>query len=343
ISSNLILFSFHLEGKDFVDVIEYLMDPRNKEKLQRLLSDEAWKRFVTGAKLSRDEADALYADLSELKTLMALEDKDMPSAHQLHRESFMKEFPQVKQDLEERIRKLYALADEVDKVHRDCTISKVAASSAGAVSGILTIAGLALAPVTAGATLVLSATGLGLGAAAAVTGVTASIVEASKNASAKAEASRLLSTGSDTEKMVEEVLRCSTPKIASLAPKCFQSLQDIVKNARAFKLAKANPRLAAKAMRFLRMGTVSARSSKQVQKAFGGTALAMSKEARVFGAATAGIFLLMDVIQLVKESVHLHEGAKAQSAEELRQQAQELERKLEELTRIHTSLQEDLT
>ncbi|XP_070264063.1 apolipoprotein L3-like [Myotis yumanensis] len=331
------------EGKDFVDVVEYLMDPRNKEKLQRLLSDEAWKRFVTGAKLSRDEADSLYADLSELKTLMAVEDKDMPSADQLHRESFMKEFPQVKQDLEECIQKLYALADEVDKVHRDCTISKVAASSAGAVSGILTIAGLALAPVTAGATLVLSATGLGLGAAAAVTGVTASIVEASKNASAKAEASRLLSTGSDTEKMVEEVLRCSTPKIASLAPKCFQSLQVIVKNARAFKLAKANPRLAAKATRFLRTGTVSVRSGKQVQKAFGGTALAMSKEARVFGAATAGLFLLMDVIQLVKESVHLHEGAKAQSAEELRQQAQELERKLEELTRIHTSLQEDLT
>lgn len=331
------------EGKDFVDVIEYLMDPRNKEKLQHLLSDEAWERFVAAAKLSRDEADALYADLRQLETLMAEEDKDMPSAEQLQRESFMKEFPQVKQDLEERIRKLYALADEVDKVHRDCTITQVAASSTGAVSGILTIIGLSLVPVTLGVSLVLSATGIGLGAAAAVTGVTASIVEESKNKSAKAEASRLLSTGSDTEKVVEEVLRCSTPKIASLAPKCFQSLQGIVKNARAFKLAKANPRLAAKAARFLRTGTVSARNGKQLEKAFGGTALAMSKEARVFGAATAGIFLLMDVIQLVKESMHLHEGAKAQSAEELRQQAQELERRLEELTRIHTSLQEDPT
>ncbi|KAK1341563.1 hypothetical protein QTO34_017978 [Cnephaeus nilssonii] len=148
--SNLIVFSFHPEGKDFVDVLEYLMDPRNKEKLQHLLSDESWERFVAGATLSRDKADALYADLSQLEALMAVEDKDMPSADQLHGESFMKEFPQVKQDLEDRITKLYALADEVDKVHRDCAITKVTATTTGVVSGILTIAGLSLAPVTAG-------------------------------------------------------------------------------------------------------------------------------------------------------------------------------------------------
>ncbi|XP_059536857.1 apolipoprotein L2-like [Myotis daubentonii] len=329
------------EGKDFVDAIEYLMDPKDKEKLHCLLSDESWEKFVAAANVSRDEADALYADLHQLEALMAEEDEDMPSAEQLHGESFMKEFPQVKQDLEERIRKLYALADEVDEVHRDCTITQVAASSAGAVSGILTIIGLSLAPVTAGVSLVLSATGIGLGAAAAVTGVTASIVEASKDASTKAKASRLLSTGSDTEKLVGEVLSRSTPKIVSLASRCIQSLQGIVKNARAFKLAKANPRLAVKAMRFLRTGAVSARSGKQVQKAFGGTALALSKGARVLGAATAGVFLLMDVVDLVKESIHLHEGAKAESAEELRQQAQELERRMEELTCIHESLQEE--
>ncbi|XP_054574615.1 apolipoprotein L2-like [Eptesicus fuscus] len=271
---------------------------------------------------------------------MAVGDKDMPSADELHGESFMKAFPQVKQDLEDRIRKLYALADAVDKVHKDCTISKVVASSTGVLSGILTIVGLSLAPVTAGASLVLSATGVGLGAAAAVTGVTAGIMEYSKDASAKAKASRLLSNGSDTEKVVVKVLRRSTPKIASLAQRCIQSLLGIVKNARAFELATSNPLLAAKTSRFLRTGAVSARSGKQLQKAFGGTALAMNKGARVFGAATAGVFLLMDVIQLVKESKHLHEGAKAESAEELRQQAQELERRLGELTRIHESLQE---
>ena len=49
----------------------------------------------------------------------------------------------------------------------------------------------------------------------------------------------------------------------------------------------------------------------------------------------------MDVGFLVKESMHLHDGAKAVAAETLRQRAWELERKLEELTQIYESLQED--
>ena len=49
----------------------------------------------------------------------------------------------------------------------------------------------------------------------------------------------------------------------------------------------------------------------------------------------------MDVGFLVKESMHLHDGAKAASAENLQQRARELERKREELTQIYESLQED--
>lgn len=50
----------------------------------------------------------------------------------------------------------------------------------------------------------------------------------------------------------------------------------------------------------------------------------------------------MDVGFLVKDSKHLHDGAKAASAENLWQRARELERKLEELTQIYERLQEDL-
>lgn len=39
--------------------------------------------------------------------------------------------------------------------------------------------------------------------------------------------------------------------------------------------------------------------------------------------------------------MHLHDGAKAASAETLRQQARKLERKLEELTQIYRRLQEE--
>lgn len=57
--------------------------------------------------------------------------------------------------------------------------------------------------------------------------------------------------------------------------------------------------------------------------------------------AIAGVLLLVDVGFLVKESKHLHDGAKTVAADSFRQRAWELERKLEELTQIYESLQED--
>ncbi|XP_045688522.1 apolipoprotein L3-like, partial [Phyllostomus hastatus] len=327
------------ESEGFLPAIGFLEDPMDIENLQHMLSGEAWERFVAAAKLPREEADALYEDLNLLKELMAMKDKDKPSQDQLFREMVLKEFPQVEQELEERIGKLHALADSVDEVHRDCTISNVVASSTGAVSGILTIAGLSLAPVTAGASLVLAATGAGLGAAAAITSVSTSIVEISKNKSAKAKASHLLSDAINNNELVIECLRHSAPRIASLS-KCIESVQKIVKNVRAFKVAKARPLLAAQAKDFMTAGNISIRSSRRVQKAFGGTALAMTKGARVFGLVTASAFLLADVYTIVKDSIHLHEGPKTELAEQLREQAQGLERMLKGIKGIHKILQD---
>ncbi|XP_035872952.1 apolipoprotein L2-like [Phyllostomus discolor] len=292
-----------------------------------------------GLRHYRGEADALYEDLNLLKGLMAVKDKDKPSQDELFREMVLKEFPQVEQELEERIRKLYELADSVDKVHRRCTISNVVSSSTGIVSGILTIAGLSLAPLTAGASLVFAATGAGLGVASAVTSVSTSIVEISKNESAKATASHLVSDAMGNDDMVIECLRHSAPRIASLS-KCIQSVQKIVKNVRAFKVAKARPLLAVKAKDFMTAGSMSIRSSRRVQKAFGGSTLAMTKGAKVFGLVTASAFLLVDVYTVVKESVHLYEGPKAELAEQLREQAQALERRLKGLRGFHKILQD---
>ncbi|KAM7317264.1 hypothetical protein ACRRTK_023566 [Alexandromys fortis] len=260
---------------------------------------------------------------------------------------FLEVYPRVKRELEESIRKLHALADKIDKVHRDCTITQVVASSTGAASGVMTILGLALAPVTAGVSLGLSATGLGLGAAAAVTSVSTTIVEAVSTASVEAEASELLPRSNDTEnnikstdtkKDIKEVLENNTPKLFSVFMNSSRNLEGMRKNIDAIKLTKASPRLTNTAKRLMTTGKVSARSTRQVEKAFGGTALAMTKGARIMGAATAGLTLVLDVVSLIEDSKHLHEGAKAESAEKLRQKAQELEQKLEELIRVHDIL-----
>ncbi|XP_029061815.1 apolipoprotein L3 [Monodon monoceros] len=185
---------------------------------------------------------------------------------------------------------------------------------------------------TAGASLALSATGLGLGAVVAVTSVPTSIVEHASTLSAKTEVSRLVSTG------FLEALKIS-PRTVSTTKKSTEAVQHIEMNTRAMETVKSNPALAADANVFITSGVIPVQSSQQEEVTFKGTALAMTKGARIVGAGTAGVSLLMEAAFLVKQAKHLHEGAKTESAERLRQQARELEKKLEVLTRIYERLQ----
>ncbi|XP_008703833.1 apolipoprotein L4 isoform X4 [Ursus maritimus] len=163
-----------------------------------------------------------------------------------------------------------------------------------------------------GASLTLSAVGAGLGAVSAVTHVSTSFLEDSKVSSAKAEASRLKSLGTDKEKIVAKVLRHSEPQISSLASTCDQELQNIARNVRALRVAYVNARR-----------LMIRRDSDRAIAQFTGRAM-------------SGLSLLMDMLDFVRNS----EGAKTESSEEMRRQAQELESKLEELSKIHESLME---
>ncbi|KAB0346288.1 hypothetical protein FD754_011145 [Muntiacus muntjak] len=277
---------------------------------------------VSQSKLPLGEAEELHKYLDELKRALVEESQERVPKEQLDRRRFLIKFPRVKRQLEEFIGKFHELADKVDKVHKGCTISNVMAHSTGAVSSILTIVGLALASVTAGASVVLLATGIGLGAAAAVTHVSTSIIEHVKRSSAETEASHMMSSVVKKWKVLLEVLK-SNPHIVDTTEKVTEAVQCIEMNIYAMETGKANP-------------------GSQIEAGFKATALTITKGVQIAGLATAGVFLLVDVGFLVKESKHLHDGAKTVAAESLRQRAWELERKLEELTQIYENLQEDL-
>ncbi|ERE84444.1 myosin-9 [Cricetulus griseus] len=321
----------------------------SRRKLQRELEDatetaDAMNREVSSLKNKlRADADTLRDALNALTENMAEEDKDKFQRDLQDMESFVDMFPQVQLELEGHIKKLQILADKVDKVHRDCTISKVVASSTSTVSGVLTLLGLTLVPVTAGASLVLLATGMGLGAAAAVTSVSTGIVDYTSESSAKMRASHLVATSMVKVKKVAEAVVHSEPQVYELSENCCRVLRCLQQNIYVIKLTKANPALASSAKHLLTIGGISAQRDNQVKKAYRGTALAMSRRDWVMNVATTGVSLTGDVIGLVKESKRLHKGAKVKSAEELRKQAQELEEKLKVLIQIHDSLQSGST
>ena len=233
----------------------------------------------------------------------------------------MKEFPQVKEELKESIRKLHELADNVDKVHSDCTISNVVASSTGIASGTLSILGLVLAPFTAGLSLGLSAAGIGLGAAAAVTGLSTMVVENVHRFLAESEANLL-----DIDKIISYVYD-------------FYQVKQFGSHIHAIRVARGNPELLPTAQHCITTGQVLVQSAQRVSTHFRGTALAATRGARIGGGVLSALSMGLDVYSLVKDAQELQEGAKTASAENMRQKAQELEKELEKLTWIYESLQ----
>ncbi|KAJ1062409.1 hypothetical protein K5549_015794 [Capra hircus] len=310
----------------FEEVVECLWDILSREKLLLLLN-EFLERIEAEASLSRKDADELHTYLNELQRALGEEGLERLPKEQLDRRRFLNKFPRVKRQLEEFIGKFHELADKVETVHKGCTISNVMAHSTGAVSSILTIVGLALAPVTMGASVVLLGTGIGLGAAAAVTIVSTSIFEHVNRSSAEIEASRMMSTVVKKWKVLLEVLRSHPHTKVTEAEQCIEM--------HIHALETANVSV------YMSPGRISVPAIEQIEAGFKATASAIAKGARIAGLATAGVLLLVDVGFLVKESKHLHDGAKTIAAETLRQEAWELERKLEELTQIYESLQED--
>ncbi|CAO2601820.1 Apolipoprotein L3 [Lemmus lemmus] len=307
----------------------YLQNTAGRDGLHRLMTEDgAWEAFVYKTKLPRDKAVALHKVLRDLTALSAIADRDRLWKDLQGRKRFLKAFPHLKAEVEEHIRQLHALADHTEEVHRGCAISSVVADSFSTFSDMLDLLGLFLAPVTAEGSLMLSATGLGLGVAATVTNVATSIVEEASGFLDKVEAGHHDSTGMDVLEAGATVARIAS-KFPQAARDITKDLEALEQHMDALRLVRANPHLE---------GKVSARSTRQVKKAFGGTALAMTKGARIMGAATAGLTLVLDVVSLIEDSNHLQEGAKAESAEKLRQHAQDLEQKLQELIWVHDSL-----
>ncbi|XP_060632940.2 apolipoprotein L2-like [Anolis sagrei] len=275
---------------------------------------------------------------------------------------FLKEFPIQKEEIEKSIQCLREMADSIDKTHKDCTIASIAANSTSASSGILSILGLTLAPITAGGSLILTAAGIGLGALATVTGLSTTAYESVNNSKEIKRAEELMAKchealqnvmhphGTDFSSdfpvnngVVGENIKHLVSNVASQVPKMYRAAKGIRTNVKALKIVRTNPALKALAKRAAAAGSTSKgaiRGVRHVQKTFAGTSLAMSKGARMLGAASAGVFLLFDAYSIAQDAKHLTEGAKAETASEIREKAKELEEDLHNLNTLYEELKE---
>uniref|UniRef100_A0A803TIZ7 Apolipoprotein L3 n=1 Tax=Anolis carolinensis TaxID=28377 RepID=A0A803TIZ7_ANOCA len=235
----------------------------------------------------------------------------------IHLAHFLKYFPATKKQLGKLIQRLREIANSINETNKNCTKVRIFANFTSAFSNILSIGGLALAPVTAGGSLGLCIAGIGFGAVAGVTSLATTAYE-SRNDKKKME------TAEDLVTKCQKSLR----NISTAA-------NGIITNVQALKLANANPAMKALGKQAAAAGSRSGKTIRNVRKAFAGTPLAVSKGARMLGSLSSLVFLLQDVHSIYHDSQRLKDGDSAEMAEEIREKADELEKELNSLNMFY--------
>ncbi|XP_028727128.1 apolipoprotein L3-like [Peromyscus leucopus] len=320
------------------EITDWLVGKYLREDLKSLITEDgAWKAFVEAAELSSDQEVALRDALEKHLAQEPTDEKDRLE-RELQKKRFLEQFPELKRKLEEHIRKLRDLADHLDQVHKGCTISNVVSGSVGTASGVLGILGLALAPFTGGASLLVSATAAGLGAAAGVTGLTTSIVEDSSQSSDEAEARRLVGASKSILQVIRDLIPKDEIKIFNTGVDLVNAWKTIGQQIRAFRVARTSSRSGTQARN---LGNF-AQGSERMGSALPGSATPVTRGARIRKIGFTSIILLLDGIHLVTDSMDLYNGATTESGRALRDLAHKLEEKLQKFEQIHKALQSDL-
>lgn len=219
----------------------------------------------------------------------------------------LKMFLKKKPKFEEYIAQLRALAVKVDEGHRNPTNSFLGGYSQQ-VAVVLAAAAGALAPVTAGGSLALTVAVIGVEGVPLVNRLTTAVKDYKSKKEIDADNKKLTTTKAN--------------------------LLEFLK-----KLIDDNCHLEAQAMKFKNSGGISVLLATSKNVHLQGTFL--SKEAQRASIASEGLFLLKRIYRFVKQSTHLQEGVKSESADQLREQASELEKILEDLNNIYMNVCED--
>lgn len=321
------------------ELTDFLTEVLCKRDLKSLITEDGvWKGFVEAAELSSEEEAALYDALKEHLQQHPTDENDGPQREQ-EKERFLRVFPQLKKKLEDHIKKLRDLADHLDQVHHGCTISNVVSSSVSTVSGIL---GLVLLPFTGGASLILSATAVGLGVTASVNGLVTNIVEESIKLSDESEASRLVGASMDVLGEILKITPKITIKLYNTGKELVEAFKTLRDQIRAIRRARSISQGAAAARSLTSTGRGSVQSAREMGAAFTGSPLSTTRGARFGAAGVTSFFLAWDVYHLVADSMDLYDGAKTESAGALRELCHKLDDKVKIFEQIYKALQSDL-
>ncbi|KAG7460103.1 hypothetical protein MATL_G00217710 [Megalops atlanticus] len=249
-------------------------------------------------------------------------------------------------------------AVQLDRMKMGASISSVAGSTVGLAGGVVSIVGLALAPVTAGASLTLTLVGVGLGVTSGVNSLATGITEMSVNAYHGKKINEIFQSfmedvgtlqgcleeaASNTDQDVIDTV-VGVGKVAIRVASVAKSIDAIVDCASAVKVLRSEEVVASAAR-------VAAQEAKAVRNLpnvaadiadFGnlakGTPFALSKSARGGFIALNSIFMGLDLFFICKDSISLAKGSKSEVSNTIRGRASLWLTELDAWEKIHDSL-----
>ncbi|KAJ8251555.1 hypothetical protein GJAV_G00222600 [Gymnothorax javanicus] len=236
-------------------------------------------------------------------------------------------------------------AVQLDRMKMGASISSVAGSTVGFAGGVMSIAGLALAPVTAGASLTLTLVGVGLGVTSGVNSLATGVAELSVNLIHGKKVNEIFQNYKEDVEIILECLEqaasCAIPNTVPDALKVATAVVSVVKTAgvvgkgidaavdcaSALKVVKAEE-VASSVAKVVAEEAKAGRNAPnlvadltdlgQLAK---GTPLALTKSARAGFIALNSIFMGLDLIFICKDSISLAKGSKSDMSKVIRGRA----------------------
>ncbi|XP_075999087.1 uncharacterized protein LOC142992501 [Genypterus blacodes] len=279
---------------------------------------------------------------------------------------FIKEFSERQLTMQQFMKEVEENAVQLDNMKKGAKISSVAGSSVGAVGGVLSIIGLALIPVTAGVSLALTLTGVGMGITSGVNSLVTTATEIGVNIKHQKKANEVLqSFMNDVEGLqncLEEVSHQTVPKVevsksavalavgkvVSTAGAIGKGLDSIVDTASAARMLKTEEviagatKVAVQEGKALRNVPRVASEIPDVGQAIAKGPLALTKSARAGLIALNALFIGMDIFFICKDSISLAKGCGSEVSQFLRARAALWHSEMDSWQKIHDSLCEGL-
>ncbi|XP_018117847.1 apolipoprotein L6 [Xenopus laevis] len=278
------------------------------------------KSLLPSSNFMEEESELFPEKYSNLSENVKLQCRDLEEKLK----TFMKELEEVQATLpisvKECVKELRSIADGIDLFHRNAIIAGVVGSSVGIAGGITTIVGLALAPVTFGASLIVTLVGGGVATAGGITGAASSIADSANIRMKGKRVEEIIQTIQVDIAHLEELLKSINAHIEDM--KRLVGLQNVdITRAGAIGVFAA-----VEITSLAQLANVSAIATKAAHVAAWG-----AKAAAAVSGVIVALFMFVDIAIVAKGAKDLKEGAKVEQAKKIRAVADELETEFEKL------------